>query len=147
MATGKIAFPAIAGNIITWWEDYYVRDEETARKPAALRARDIGTMSAPAVLAQTPKTTYGFGPSKMSSTWIVYSKASGAAKVQKCWELEAVRTSGGTPVAISNLGCNTPRFDIIGDRLSYINDEERLVTKSLDRGSSTPSGPHGAPHT
>ena len=144
VATGKIAHPAIADSTVTWWEDFYVQDTETANKPATLKARDIATMSAPVTLAQTAKTTYGFGPSKMSSSWIVYAKAMGAAKVVACWQLEAVRITGGTPYAIGNLGCGTPRFDIFADRVTYINGDGLLISTNLLGGGQKQSGPHGA---
>ena len=142
VATGEIAYPAIAGSTVTWWEDYYVRDTETANKPATLKARDIAAMSAPVTLTQTAKTTYGFGPSKMSSTWIAYAKATSAAKVQPCWQLEAVRITGGTPYVIGDLGCGGPKFDIFADRLTYFNSKGLLISTTLLGGEQQQSGPH-----
>lgn len=103
VASGEINFPSINGTTVTWWEDYYVRDEETARKLATLMSRDIATMASPRVLAQTSKLTYGFGPSYTGDGWIAYAKATGAAKVQACWVLEVVPITGGTPAKISGL--------------------------------------------
>ncbi|HEY0606817.1 MAG TPA: hypothetical protein VGD58_28115, partial [Herpetosiphonaceae bacterium] len=144
VATGEIAYPAIAGSTVTWWEDYYVRDIETARKPATLKARDLATMSAPITVTQTAKTTYGFGPSKMSGTWIAYAKATGAAKVLACWQLEAVPITGGTPYVIADLGCAPPKFDLIEGRLTYIDRDGLLIANTLLGGGQQQSGPHGA---
>ncbi|HEY0733363.1 MAG TPA: hypothetical protein VGD69_00530, partial [Herpetosiphonaceae bacterium] len=144
IATGAIAYPAIAGSTITWWEDFWISDSETANKHANLKARDIATMSVPVTLAQTSKTVYGFGPSKMSSSWIAYAKAPSVAKYAPCWQLEAVSITGGTPYVIADLGCAPPKFDLIEGRLTYINRDGLLIADTLLGGGQKQSGPHGA---
>lgn len=41
VAKGEVAFPAIVGNIVTWWENYYVDSTESAQQPATLKSRDL----------------------------------------------------------------------------------------------------------
>jgi hypothetical protein len=162
VATGDVTLPAIAGNIVSWWEHVdaeYARRPVAEQEPAVLKARNIGTMDDPVVVARTTNTLYRFGPSRMSGSWIVWGKATGPGQGGLMdWELSAVRLGGGTPRVVGRAGyAVTGRFDLVGDRLVYLETnssgratfdfgsiQNSVHVVDLRSGDGVRTGPHGA---
>ena len=124
VAAGAVAYPAIAGSIVTWWEDV---DERRAQRPdplpATLKARDISTMAEPVVVTQTPNTIYvrHFGPSKIRNGWVVWSKPTAHGYTGLFSELRAVPLQGGAQRLLGQTWtAGQLKFDFNGDRVVYL---------------------------
>jgi hypothetical protein len=149
VAETRASFPAISGNTVVWWENVGIGGA-LGDQPAALMARDIGTMSAPIRLTQIAPTRDSLlGGVRVSERWVIWRQGSliNGDSNAPCWDLYAVPITGGEPQRIDSLECGAGNLtndgDLSGDTVTYTNTYHVLVTRNLTTGvNAYMSGPH-----
>ncbi len=149
VAEAGASFPAISGNTVVWWENLGISGAP-GEQTALLKARDIGTMSAPVTLARiAPTRDYLMGGVHVGDRWVTWRQGSftNGENNAPCWDLYALPLTGGEPQRIDSLECSIPDLlndgELSGDMLAYTNSYHVLVLRNLATGAvAHMSGPH-----
>jgi hypothetical protein len=139
LAQGRLLFPGIDSQVVTWWQV-----DDTGNRH--LLRSTLAAAEPPADLLQLTGSFYGSFTSKMSSHWVVWAAHDIIAGGRRqCWSLYALSLDNReSPRQLGTGGCIPvpPQYDLAGDTLAYVSTDGLLHVFNLATGQDRTSGPH-----